>query len=158
MCTCKRNGNALTERHMNSYTKVKTDETRSYTYDALGRLNRSVRTDSISGKKSTSSYSFDATSNMRIETDDGVDTYSYYNGLGQLTLKQGGKPASTYNYRYDANGNQITEKLDNNGITTFNYDVENRLSSVYKQDRLINANAYNSSGQRIKKLSVSKIE
>jgi YD repeat-containing protein len=68
-----------------------------------------------------------------------------------LTLKQGGNPAATVNYFYDANGNQVTEKTGNNAVVSFAYDIDNQLSSVKKQTKVINTNTYNSQGQRIAK-------
>ena len=149
--TYDKNGNALSERHINSYPTTKIDETRTYQYDSLGRLTKSVKTNNLSKKSSTTTYGFDAVGNMRLENVDGINTYSYYNGLNQLTSKEGGNPSSASHYSYDANGNQITEKVGNNAVTTFAYDVENQLMSVTKQDKLIQTNLYNSAGQRIKK-------
>ncbi|MCL1891575.1 MAG: hypothetical protein FWG00_06195, partial [Coriobacteriia bacterium] len=80
-----KNSNTLSERHINAYASPKTDETRKYSYDACGRLVKSTTTDNVANKTTTSQYGYDKAGNRRIETVDGISTYSYYNGLNQLT-------------------------------------------------------------------------
>jgi RHS repeat-associated protein len=91
--------------------------------------------------------------NKKLSALDALTNFStgFYNGLNQLTLKQGGSPATTVNYSYDANGNQTTEKTGNNAVVSFAYDTDNQLTSVKKQTKVINTNVYNSEGQRIAK-------
>jgi YD repeat-containing protein len=42
--------------------------------------------------KTTVQYGYDLVGNRRTETVNGILTQSFYNGLNQLTLKQGGSP------------------------------------------------------------------
>jgi RHS repeat-associated protein len=109
----------------------------SYTYDAAG--NRLSKTDQAS--QVTSSYGYDAIYQL-LQVAQGATTtesYSYdlvgnrlsslgvspyvYNSSNQLTST----PVATYTY--DANGSTKT-KVDASGTTTYNWDYENRLSSV----------------------------
>jgi RHS repeat-associated protein len=147
-----KNSNIVSERHINNWQFPKLDETRTYTYDAQGRLIKSVKTNNLkTADKLTTEYQFDLVGNRRYETENGVRRESKYNGLNQLIISQGGSPATTTQYTYDANGNQVTAKVGNNAITTYTYDTENRMTRAVKGTEAINTNTYRSDGQRITK-------
>ena len=74
----------------------------------------------LQGTSTTESYSYDAVGNRLSSL--GVSPYAY-NTSNELTSK----PSVTFTY--DRDGNTLT-KVDSTGTTTYNWDFENRLSSV----------------------------
>jgi RHS repeat-associated protein len=167
-----KNNNILTESLSNYYPSEdvdKVDQTRTYEYDLLGRLDSTE----IVGKgiednlSSSIDYSYDAVGNMIGETKDGTVTSNTYNSLNQLkssvtTTSDGAITTTSYNY--DRYGNQISESKTipgkANGIKNMVYDVDNRLTEVnyaggYSTDnpaRQTQRNSYNGQGQRIQKI------
>src|ERR1700742_462356 len=97
----------------------KTDQasgiTSNYGYDSIYQL-----TGVTQGTSTSESYSYDPVGNRLSSLN--VSPYAY-NPSNQLTST----PAASYTY--DANGSLKT-KLDSTGTTTYNWDIENRLSSV----------------------------
>lgn len=89
--------------------------TEQYTYDPLYQLTQVTQ-----GTTTTESYSYDAVGNRLSSL--GMSPYAY-NSSNELTST----PAATFTY--DSNGNTLT-KADSSGTTTYNWDFENRLSSV----------------------------
>ena len=139
---------------------------RSYTYDALGRLTKTVTTDHKNDDKTkTVTYTYDKAGN-RTKEDDGTTQTAYtYNGLDQLqtaTKEKGTSVDEVRQYSYDANGNQTDVKNTKTGQTeSYTYDAENRLSKVSVTDKdgktaVIQQNRYNGDGQRIQKVEGSK--
>ena len=72
------------------------------------------------GATTTESYSYDAVGNRLSSL--GMSPYAY-NSSNELTST----PVATFTY--DSNGNTLT-KADSSGTTTYNWDFENRLTSV----------------------------
>ncbi len=89
--------------------------TSNYSYDNLYQLTQVTQ-----GSSTTESYSYDAVGNRLSSL--GVSPYAY-NSSNELTST----PSATYTY--DHNGNTTT-KTDSSGTTTYNWDTENRLTSV----------------------------
>jgi RHS repeat-associated protein len=89
--------------------------TEQYTYDPLYQLTQVTQ-----GATTTESYSYDAVGN-RISSL-GMSPYAY-NSTNELIST----PSVTFTY--DGNGNTIT-KADSSGTTTYNWDFENKLTSV----------------------------
>lgn len=89
--------------------------TENYTYDPTYQLTQVTQ-----GTTTTESYSYDAVGNRLSSL--GMSPYSY-NSSNELTST----PSATF--VYDANDNMLT-KADSSGTTTYNWDFENRLSSV----------------------------
>ena len=164
-----KNSNIIEKIAVNNYPKEDSDkvnETKSYTYDTLGRLTKTVTTDhSKDDKTKTVTYTYDNVGN-RLKEDDGTTTTSYtYNGLDQLKTSTKEKRTAVdevRQYSYDANGNQTDVKNTKTGQTeSYTYDAENRLSKVAVTDKdgktaVIQQNRYNGEGQRIQKVEGSK--
>ena len=163
-----KNSNITEKTQVNNYPKEDSDkvnETKSYTYDTLGRLTKTVTTDhSKDDKTKTVTYTYDNVGN-RLKEDDGTTTISYtYNGLDQLktsTKEKGTAVEEVRQYDYDMNGNQTDVKNTKTGENqTYVYDAENRLSQVsVTKDRktaVIQQNSYNGEGQRIQKIDVDE--
>lgn len=89
--------------------------TEQYTYDPLYQLTQVTQ-----GTTTTESYSYDAVGNRLSSL--GMSPY-VYNSSNQLTST----PAATFTY--DSSGNTLT-KVGSSGTTTYNWDFENRLTSV----------------------------
>ena len=164
-----KNSNITEKTEVNNYPKEEKDkvnETKAYTYDALGRLTKTVTTDHKNDDKTkTVTYTYDKAGN-RIKEDDGTTQTAYtYNGLDQLqtaTKEKGTAVDEVRQYSYDANGNQTDVKNTKTGQTeSYTYDAENRLSKVSVTDKdgktgVIQQNRYNGDGQRIQKVEGSK--
>ena len=164
-----KNSNITEKTEVNNYPKEDTDkvnETKAYTYDALGRLTKTVTTDHKNDDKTkTVTYTYDKVGN-RTKEDDGTTQTAYtYNGLDQLqtaTKEKGTTVNEVRQYSYDANGNQTDVKNTKTGQTeSYTYDAENRLSKVSVTDKdgktaVIQQNRYNGDGQRIQKVEGSK--
>jgi len=89
--------------------------TEQYTYDAIYQL-----TQVIQGATTTESYSYDAVGNRLSSL--GMSPYAY-NSSNQLMS------TSVATFTYDGNGNTLT-KVDSSGTTQYNWDFENRSTSV----------------------------
>ena len=164
-----KNSNITEKTEVNNYPKEEKDkvnETKAYTYDALGRLTKTVTTDHKNDDKiKTVIYTYDKAGN-RTKEDDGTTQTAYtYNGLDQLqtaTKEKGTAVDEVRQYSYDANGNQTDVKNTKTGQTeSYTYDAENRLSKVSVTDKdgktaVIQQNRYNGDGQRIQKVEGSK--
>lgn len=98
-----------------SKTDKRTNVTSTFSYDPLYEL-----TQVLQGSTTTESYSYDAVENRLSSL--GVSPYAYSTS-NELTSKPG------VTYGYDKNGNTLT-KVDSTGTTTYNWDFENRLTSV----------------------------
>ena len=164
-----KNSNITEKTEVNNYPKEEKDkvnETKAYTYDALGRLTKTVTTDHRNDDRTkTVTYTYDKVGN-RTKEDDGTTQTAYsYNGLDQLqtaTKEKGTAVDEVRQYSYDANGNQTDVKNTKTGQTeSYTYDAENRLSKVSVTDKdgktaVIQQNRYNGDGQRIQKVEGSK--
>lgn len=89
--------------------------TSTYGYDGIYEL-----TGVSQGTNTTESYTFDPVGNRLTSL--GVSQYNY-NTSNNLTS------TSSATYTYDSNGN-ISSKTDSTGTTNYNWDYENRLTSV----------------------------
>jgi RHS repeat-associated protein len=115
--------------------------TENYTYDPLYQLTQVTQ-----GATTTESYSYDAVGN-RLSSQ-GMSPYAY-NSSNELTST----PAATFTY--DSNGNTLT-KVDSSGTTTYNWDFENRLTSVMLPGTSGTVSfTYDPFGRRIRKSSTS---
>ena len=98
-----------------SKTNYLNNTTEQYAYDAIYQLQQVTQ-----GTTTTESYTYDAVGNRLSSL--GMASYSY-NSSNQLTSD------SAAAYTYDNNGNTLT-KTASSGTTSYNWDFENRLTSV----------------------------
>ena len=164
-----KNSNIIQKTEINNYPAEdakKVNETKTYTYDGLGQLTKTVTTDhKKNDQKKTVTYTYDKAGN-RTKEDDGTTQTAYtYNGLDQLktaTKAEGTAVDEVRQYSYDANGNQTEIKNTKTGETeSYAYDAENRLSQVSVTSKdgktfVTQQNRYNGDGQRIQKVEGSK--
>lgn len=170
-----KNNNIVKKTEKNSTAKEEkdhTDQTTEYTYNALGRLTKSVVTDHKKNEeKTTTTYSYDSAGNRTKKVKGEEETAYTYNGLNQLLKAKTTKGDTVKNdisYEYDVNGNQIKETDKETGDSVENtYDVENRLSTVTVTKKsgtsgnetvsLTQENLYNGEGQRIQKKEAGEV-
>ncbi len=162
--TYDRNNNIKSERIVSDYQRnaldEETDITRTYTYDAAGRLIRTGERDNAEAEAATvRTYTYDKVGNRLTETE-GNKTVEYdYNSLNQLAYSQDTEEGQMKVYDYNDNGNLISEddvtSPSERETRTFVYDEADRLKTlvVKEDDKLIltQENRYNGSGQRISK-------
>ena len=170
-----KNSNIVKKTEKNSTAKEEkdyTDQTTEYTYNALGRLTKSVVTDHKKNEeKTTTTYSYNSAGNRTKKVKGEEETAYTYNGLNQLLKAKTTKGDTVKNdisYEYDVNGNQIKETDKETGDSVENtYDVENRLSTVTVTKKsgtsgnetvsLTQENLYNGDGQRIQKKEAGEV-
>ena len=171
-----KNNNIVKKTEKNSTAKEEkdhTDQTTEYTYNALGRLTKSVVTDHKKNEeKTTTTYSYDSAGNRTKKVKGEEETAYTYNGLNQLLKAKTTKGDAVKNdisYEYDVNGNQIKETDKETGDSVENtYDVENRLSTATVTKKksgtsgnetvsLTQENLYNGDGQRIQKKEAGEV-
>jgi len=116
------------------------------TYDKVGRLSK------ITADGRTTQYEYYNNGNRRsVRYPDGTtETYTYDkdNRITSLVnTKVDGSVISTYQYTYDAVGNQLT-KVESKGTTTYTYDGNNRLSTVTEPEGRVTGYTYDATGNR----------
>ena len=116
--------------------------TENYTYDPIYQLTQVQQI--VNGNITTSeSYGYDAVGNRLSAFN--VASYSY-NNSNQLSSSSDGN-----SYTYDANGNTLT-KSNASATTTYNWDFENRLTSVtLPNGGGVVSFKYDSGGRRVQK-------
>ena len=111
--------------------------TTKYTYDVLGQLIQ----------ENNHIYTYDRAGNRTsVQTDDRREIYSYDRGrLRNRTVERQQDPAGsqTYIYRYDAQGNTLSD-----GENTYLYDCLNRIAEVQTKAGDIQKNHYDAEGLR----------
>jgi RHS repeat-associated protein len=114
--------------------------TEQYTYDPTYQLTQVTQ-----GATTTESYSYDAVGNRLSSL--GMSPY-VYNSSNEVTS------TSAATFSYDGNGNMVT-KADSSGTTTYNWDFEDRLTSVVLPSSGTVTFKYDPFGRRIQKTSSS---
>ncbi len=123
--------------------------TTNYSYDAVGRL---FTVTDASGQLITH-YSYNTLGQLaRKDEGNGNHTDYSYNASGQLTLISNvaadGSVNSSYAYTYDLLGRRTTlTTLE--GVTTYGYDGDSRLSSVTLPDGRVITYSYDAAGNRV---------
>ena len=110
--------------------------TTKYTYDVLGQLIQ----------ENNHIYTYDRAGNRTsVQTDDRREIYYYDRGrLTTRTVERAQDPAGkTYTYRYDAQGNTLSD-----GENTYLYDCLNRIAEVQTKAGDIQKNHYDAEGLR----------
>nr|WP_275984165.1 RHS repeat-associated core domain-containing protein [Paenibacillus hamazuiensis] len=134
-------GNKIREIDPRAYAYPATDTanrdafTFTFTYDALNRLEKSVR--QWNGTEVYKQYSYDEVGNKIAERSErGFETrytYDYANRVLTVTDPE----QQTLIYQYDLAGNKISETNAKGYATTFQYDKLNRLSSVTDPNQVV---------------------
>ena len=101
------------------------DESRTLTYDALGRL--ATAADAQLGK--TLSYGYDAVGNRVSMSYDGLTTAYTYDQANRLTQEVDPDGESTF-LAYDPGGRRTSLAQGNGVVTSYAYDPANRLTSL----------------------------
>lgn len=159
-----KNSNIIEKTQVNNYPQKdeeKVNETKHYTYDSLGRLEKTVTTDHRKeDSKQTVIYTYDKAGNRLVEDKGDTKTTYDYNGLDQVTTSttwKDGTAQENKQYAYDKNGNEIGQTNSKTGEILYRtYDAENRLTevSVNKDGKnaIVQQNHYNGDGQRIQRV------
>lgn len=164
-----KNDNILTERIISNYAsnpEGRTDEFRTYYYNSLNRLLYSYRYNNLTGKSSSTEYTYDKVGNCTQIVENGITTINTYNELNQLTNTTVKKDdtylgrISSSSFYYDSKGNQTGKSnIYSNSSTspsTWNtYDINNKLTKcmlAYNDGTSVSqVNTYDNTGQRISK-------
>ncbi len=159
-----KNSNIVEKTQINNYPQKdeeKVNETKHYTYDSLGRLEKTVTADHRKeDSKQTVTYAYDKVGNRLAEDKGDTKTTYDYNGLDQVTTSttwKDGTAQENKQYAYDKNGNEIGQTNGKTGEILYRtYDAENRLTevSVNKDGKnaVVQQNRYNGDGQRIQRV------
>ena len=159
-----KNSNIVEKTQVNNYPQKdeeKVNETKHYTYDSLGRLEKTVTTyHRKEDSKQTVTYTYDKVGNRLAEDKGDTKTTYNYNGLDQVTTSttwKDGTAQENKQYAYDKNGNEIGQTNGKTGEILYRtYDAENRLTevSVNKDGKnaIVQQNRYNGDGQRIQRV------
>ena len=124
----------------NRLTKTDNEGTASYTYDSLNRL---VEAMNPLPSNPLESFTYDELGNRVDSNQNGLSTFNVANQLNE---------DANFTYAYDANGNQI-QKTDKATLlsTQYEYDAENHLFRVIREDSSIVNYQYDGLGRRIEK-------
>lgn len=101
----------------NPLTMTTGGNTTTYAYDAIGQLT------GVSGPTFTATYEYDPAGNRTSVTENGVQSSYSTNNMNQYMQ------VGSATYVYDDDGNLVS-KTDATGTTTYEYDIENRLTRV----------------------------
>ena len=120
-------------------TRLIPEQSKSYSYDALGRL-----TAEQTGGGIATSYTYDEVGNRtRLDGDSKSKRYTYAQNSNRLA-KIGRKTLN-----YDIRGNLLQDGL---ARKSYSYNAANRMDGFYKDGELTASFRYNSEGQRIEKV------
>jgi len=124
----------------NRKTKTDNNGPADYTYDSLNRL---VEATNPLPSNPLESFSYDEVGNRVDSNQNGTSTFNDANQLEQ---------DASFTYTYDNNGN-LTQKTNNTtfAFTLYEYDAENKLIRVVREDGSIVNYKYDGLGRRIEK-------
>jgi len=124
----------------NRKTKADNNGTANYTYDTLNRLVQAINPIPTNPLES---FTYDELGNR---TDSNQNGTSMFNDGNQLTEDE------NFTYQYDNNGN-LTQKTNNttSAFTLYEYDAENKLIRVVREDGSIVNYKYDGLGRRLEK-------
>ena len=124
----------------NRLSKTDNNGTAEYTYDALNRLVEAVNP---LPSNPLESFTYDEVGNRVDSNQNGLSTFNVANQLNE---------DPDFTYAYDANGNQI-QKMDKTTLlsTQFEYNAENQLIRVVREDGSVVTYKYDGLGRRIAK-------
>ena len=124
----------------NRKTKADSAGTASYTYDTLNRL---VQATNPIPTNPLETFTYDAVGNRTDSNQNGLSNFNQGNQL---------QDDANFTYSYDNNGNQI-QKTNNttSAFTLFEYDAENNLIRVVREDGSVVNYKYDGLDRRIEK-------
>ena len=124
----------------NRLSKTDNNGTSSYIYDSLNRL---VEAMNPLPSNPLESFTYDDVGNRVDSNQNGLSTFNVANQLNE---------DANFTYGYDSNGNQI-QKTDKATLlsTQFEYDAENTLIRVVREDSSVVTYEYDGLGRRIEK-------
>ncbi len=109
-----------------------------FTYDAAHQLVQKVLKDAAGVVTETVTLAYDPLGTLASAADADSQLTWTYDALGRLTHVHTGatsvQPATTLAYTYDLSGNRLTMTDPQGGVTTYAYDVLNRLVSLASPD------------------------
>ncbi len=149
--TYDQNGNRVEQ--VETHSGVPALETTTYEYDLADRLTE------VTYPEERVTYTYDGAGNRETEvtfsTVDGALLSSKtltYNVRNQVTrLEDSQDLPSAVTYGYDPSGNQTARTLDSGGVTTFVYDVRDRMIGVTQDAAPVATYGYDAQGLRISK-------
>lgn len=130
-----------------------TGAVKNYNYDVLHRLIAERVTDLVANPLFENDYSYDAVGNRLTKVSaigagaPVTNTYTY-NTADQLVTENG------ITYTYDLNGN-LASKTDGGGLTTYQYDFDNRLARMVEPSAAVTVYRYDADGNRVEKQDVA---
>lgn len=134
----------------------------SYTYNAAGQL---ISLQGM-GEKDAVTYGYDEMGRLASKNlPNGIHTLYTYNSIGRLeSLTHTGKDGmiEAYRYAYDLTGNKIriekerTDRTEDSGTFSYQYDALNRLTGVIKDETLLRSYRYDAFGNRTGKTDYSR--
>ncbi|MGE5579276.1 MAG: S8 family serine peptidase [Bacillota bacterium] len=116
-------------------------------YDRAGRLRQVI----ADGQATTYVYYPDGRRQSVLYPNGAREDYTYYaNGLLHTLTNSnvGAVVMDTYIYTYDGAGNQLT-KSDSRGVTTYTYDLLNRLETVTEPGGKVTSYTFDRAGNRL---------
>ena len=118
------------------------DATRTFTYDAGGRIVEAEWDDGTSLE-----FAYDANGNLTMSGNRRGESIDYtYDASGRL-LSQSDGSSGAVTYTYDDDG-RLTQAVDDRGTTSFEYDTADRITKItYPEGRSL-AYTYNEAGLR----------
>jgi len=124
----------------NRKTKVDNNGTANYTYDTLNRL---VQATNPIPTNPLETFNYDPVGNRTDSNQNGLSTFNQANQLLE---------DANFTYQYDNNGN-LTQKTNKttSAFTLYEYDAENKLIRVVREDGSIVNYKYDGLGRRIEK-------
>ncbi|OKH29945.1 hypothetical protein NIES2119_31740 [[Phormidium ambiguum] IAM M-71] len=115
-------------------------------------MTKETITDAIAGNRIIE-YTYDKVGNRLTKNDsvEGITTYTYDDNdcLLMEQLKQNGVVVQTIEYRYDDNGNLISQIKNGVEEVSYTWDKENRLIGVRKANGEVISYQYDSDGIRV---------
>ena len=124
----------------NRTSKTENAGTADYTYDPLNRL---VEAMNPFPSNPVEVFTYDEVGNRVDSNQNGLSTFNAANQLEE---------DAEFTYSYDANGNQIRKTNKMTGLLThFEYDAENRLIQLIREDGRIMRYRYDGLGRRLEK-------
>lgn len=135
-----RNGNCTLKQELEGSTR--------YSYDANNRLIEVQYPNLMNGASCYEKLSYDKAGNRTLRITESLTEQYHYDSCNRLTRLDTtpadlSKPQTIRFYRYDKQGNMLSD-----GANTYSYDSFNRVGEVHTEDGSIQKNRYDAEGLR----------